>query len=269
MPKYDSNAVNLPCKYRPKTLTDLRGQPHVVQSLLSFVASVEREPASAAFVFHGPTGVGKTAAAWALAFDLGCPHDQPDLGGMHEVPSGMQDGRAVEDLLRSLRFCPLFGWGWKIAIINEADGMTVQAEQIWLDALENLPPKTVVIFTTNELGRLSDRLLSRCEILEFLAGGEAFEADVAKFIKTIWKKETGASLKAIPADLGRFDMAGGTLSIRLALQQIAPYIRSKQPLPASFAVPLIRDVANGVCQSGSAAAKKAWQTRKRKAVQHG
>jgi DNA polymerase III delta prime subunit len=43
----------------------------------------------------------------------------------------------------------MVGSGWKVVIINEADRMTPQAEVMWLDGLEKLPAKTVVVFTTN------------------------------------------------------------------------------------------------------------------------
>ena len=39
-------------------------------------------PHSNAFIFAGSSGVGKTAAAWALANELGC---DPDWGGVVEI----------------------------------------------------------------------------------------------------------------------------------------------------------------------------------------
>jgi DNA polymerase III delta prime subunit len=121
-------------------------------------------PHSNAFIFAGSSGVGKTAAAWALAKDLGC---DPDWGGVVEIPSGTQDGRAVEDLLRRMHLRPMGGSGWKVVIINEADRMTPQAEVMWLDGLEKLPSKTVVVFTTNNLHKLTDRFIRRCEVQRF------------------------------------------------------------------------------------------------------
>jgi hypothetical protein len=76
-------------------------------------------------------------------------------------------------------------------------------------------------------------------------------------------------LRKLPADLGRFELVGGEVSIRLALQQIAPYARSGRPLPKSFGVPLIRETIGGVSVDGSAAAKKAWETRRRNGQHNG
>ena len=172
-----SNGESLVSKYRPQKLREVRGQPEAVRALRSFAAA----PFAHAFVFSGPTGVGKTAAARALAIELGVAADQEELGGLYEIPSGQQDGRAVEDLLRTLRLRPLFGSGWRLAIINEADRMTAQAETIWLDGLENLPERVVVIFTTNAPERLTDRLTSRCEAVEFSGSSRAFRLPPSPF----------------------------------------------------------------------------------------
>jgi hypothetical protein len=58
----------------------------------------------------------------------------------------------------------LFGSGWNVGIINEeSDRMALSVESVWLDALEHLPPKAVVVFTTNDPGRLSRRFRDGCE----------------------------------------------------------------------------------------------------------
>ena len=223
----------LTARYRPERLAGLFGQPAIVETLRGFVA----KPCPTAFVFHGASGVGKTAAAAALAGELGC---DPDWGGVLEIPSGNQDGAAVRELLKSLSLRPLGGSGWKVAIINEADRMTEQAEATWLDGLERLPPKTVVIFTTNNVRRMTDRFVRRCELVEFDSTSEAFREGLEELVRLVWKAETGRELETIPEGLGKFESADDRYSIGLALQQIAPYARTGQDLPAKFAVPFIR-----------------------------
>ena len=60
-------------------------------------------------------------------------------------------------------------------------------------------------------------------------------------VSQVWKRETGNDLDTIPQDLGKFEKAGDEYSIGLALQQIAPYLRTGDSLPASFAVPIVRE----------------------------
>lgn len=260
----DLYATALTSKYAPRSLTEIVGQPAAVQQLRQFVG----DPHSAAFIFHGPTGVGKTAAARALAFDLGCADDFVELGGLSEIPSGKQDGRAVDDLLRGLRLRPLFGSGWKVAIVNEADCMTDQAEAIWLDGLEHLPGKSVVVFTTNDIERLSQRLVGRCELVAFAGEGAELSRGLGRLARRIWKTETQTALRTLPANLGRYELAAGNYSIRLALQQLAPLIRQARSdgsaPPAALAVPFIRGPETLRRESAVAAARKAVATRRRR-----
>ena len=225
---------NLLARHKPARLADIHGQSPVVRSLTAFAAA----PHSNAFIFAGSSGVGKTAAAWALANELGC---DPEWGGVVEIPSGTQDGRAVEDLLRRMHLRPMAGSGWKVVIINEADRMTPQAEVMWLDCLEKLPSKTVVVFTTNNLHRLTDRFVRRCEVQRFDATSDDFRDGMVDAVRQVWKRETGTDLDTIPQDLGKFELGSDEYSIGLALQQIAPYLRTGDPLPASFTVPIIRE----------------------------
>ena len=94
-------------RYSPWSLVELVGQPDAVAVLSEFLLSATSE----AFLFWGGTGVGKSAAAKALARDLGTDVESGDIAGFHEVPSGNQDADAVRHLLRSLRLKPLFGSG--------------------------------------------------------------------------------------------------------------------------------------------------------------
>jgi replication-associated recombination protein RarA len=249
--------ANLPGKYRPASLDQIRGQPGIVQSLTAFAKS----PASAAFVFAGGTGVGKSAMAQCLASALGCEVAEGEFGGLLEIPSGQQDGRAVDDLSSSLALIPLMGSGWRVAIINEADRMTEQAEAVWLDVLERLPPRCVICFTTNDLGRLSDRLLHRCEVFAFESDAKKLRPAIVQLAKQVWKAETGKALRSVPENLGVFDTFSGQASFRLALQQLAGLIRSGRPAPEAIAVPMMRTE-----DPFKAAARKAVETRRRKAL---
>jgi len=132
------------------------------------------------------------------------------------------------------------GSGWKVVIMNEADRMTPQAEVMWLDGLERLPSKTVVIFTTNNLHKLTDRFVRRCEVQRFDATSDDFRDGMVDVVRQVWKQETGRDLDTIPQDLGKFELGSDEYSIALALQQIAPYLRTGDPLPASFTVPIVR-----------------------------
>ena len=114
-------------------------------------------------LFEGPTGVGKTTVAKSIAAELGAC----EFGGLEEIKSGMQDQEAVLRALDTLRYTPMMGSGWKVIIADEADMMSTHAQRIWLSAIEDLPPRSVVIFTTNNPEKFPDRFLDRCERFRF------------------------------------------------------------------------------------------------------
>jgi len=131
--------------FQPKSLAEILGQDQAVAVLRAFAA----RPHPAAMLFAGGTGVGKTSAALALAAALGCDVAAREMGGVTSVASGEQTADAVRGAFQSLWYCPMRGSGWKVLVVNEADRMSTAAETIWLDALENIPGRSVIVFTTN------------------------------------------------------------------------------------------------------------------------
>src|SRR5437016_587114 len=89
----DDKAASLVEKYRPRCLAELLGQPDVRSALETFVTA----PYPAAMLFVGETGMGKTSAAYALAYELGCLPEDGELGGLYEIPSGSQTADSVRE----------------------------------------------------------------------------------------------------------------------------------------------------------------------------
>ena len=174
-------------KYRPLSLDAIWGQESVVKVLTKFAS----QPYSTSMLFEGPTGTGKTSAALALAAALGCDLQQQEFGGVQTIASGEQSADAVRETCRLMWNTPMYGSGWKVVIVNEADRMHPAAETVWLDRLESLPPRTVVIFTTNYTSRLSQRFMDRCTRLAFESNADALRASATQFAAALWRAETG------------------------------------------------------------------------------
>jgi hypothetical protein len=220
----DEDSPKLTDKYRPRTLSEVLGQPEIVASLQRFVTA----PYSCAMLFTGDSGIGKTSAAYALAHDLGCAVEEGEFGGVFEIPSGSQSAESVRRLLDSLRYRPLCGSGWRVLMVNECDRMALPVETIWLDALEHLPPQTVVIFTTNEPARLSQRFRNRCEEYAFQGGSERLKPWIEALAQRLWEKE-GVGPKPDLDGLGMPNLGDAgtmTASFRLALQQLQRLLRA-------------------------------------------
>jgi len=185
--------------------------------LNGFVAN----PHPTAFLCEGETGTGKTTAALALAGELGCAVEQVEFGGVWSIASGEQSADAVREMYRRLHLTTMYGSGWKVAIVNEADRMSKAAETIWLDALENLPSRSVVVFTTNFSNALPSRFKDRCIRLRFVADPARLRADAKLLVEGVWRQESGRSPSPeIVERVLAAGVEGGKLSFRRIVQAL-------------------------------------------------
>jgi hypothetical protein len=227
--------IRLDEKYRPTTLSEVIGQGAAVFQLETFLDA----PHSTAFLFEGESGVGKSSMARALANDLGVDRDW----GFDWIESAKGDMEAVERSLKMLRHVAP-GSGWKLILVDEADLMTPKASHLWLSALENLPPKSIVVFTTNRPSHFPDRFLDRCERLRFESNGANLKQDAQTIVDGIWRKETGSDDAPSVDDLPNTINANGVISFRRAVLALGPMLRAKQmmaPKPPKAVVPPVAD----------------------------
>jgi len=148
-------------KYRPRTIAEFVGLDKPKHILAKFAA----QPYPSAWLFVGPSGVGKTSMAQAL-----CAEIKGELTHSH--------------------FVPLTG-GFHVVLIDEADRMTPAAQLALLSKLDAtaFPPNTVFIFTCNSTDGLEPRFLSRCRVIEFSSYGMAGE--IAEYLDKVWHMEGG------------------------------------------------------------------------------
>jgi DNA polymerase III, delta subunit len=248
--------MNLVDKYRPRVITDILGQPWLVHQLGLYI----EQPYPVAFLFAGNTGTGKTSAALCLARSLGVAMDDEEFGGLHQIASGEQTGETVRMKINAMRVRPFTGSGWKVLIVNEADHMTANAAQIWLDALESIPPQTVIVFTTNSAGKLPARLRDRCEGFQFESGLLSLQPAMRELAARVWAAEVGGDCPDLEA-FGPLIDDRGDVSFRRLLQQMTPFIRSGQRPSCVKRIDTTKATRNG-----RAAALKAWETRRKNAM---
>jgi hypothetical protein len=206
-------AGTLTDRYRPRSLDAILGQPSVVKFLKRFAAN----PGPMAFLCEGETGTGKTTVALALAAELGCSVEHAEFGGVWTIASGEQSADSVRETYRRLSLTPMFGNGWKVAIVNEADRMNKSAETIWLDALENLPARSVVVFTTNFCSTLSSRFRDRCVRLTFASDPKRLDAEARLLVDGIWRQEIG---KPPPSEIVAKVLAAGVEDGKLSFRRV-------------------------------------------------
>ncbi len=167
-------------KWRPQTLDDLVGQPHVARTLSNAVAEGRL---AHAYVFAGLRGTGKTSVARILAKSLNCEKG-PATAPCNQCTSCSEitEGRSLDvmeldaasrtgvDNIRELQevvsYAPVRD-RYRVLIIDEAHMLSKAAFNALLKTLEEPPPRVVFILATTEIQKLLPTILSRCQVFEF------------------------------------------------------------------------------------------------------
>lgn len=149
-------------RYRPKTLSRVRGQEAVTSRLKAFVESKNMPH----LLFAGPAGVGKTSAAIALAKDLfgDTWHNSvlelnaSDERGIDVVRNKIKDfarSRAIQDV------------PFKLIYLDEADALTKDAQHALRRTMEDYAQSTRFILSCNYSSKIISPIQSRCAIFRF------------------------------------------------------------------------------------------------------
>ena len=210
-----------------------------------FRRAVQRGRVAHAYLFLGPSGVGKRLVARRIAQALFCGKHEPGdldacgacsackqiLAGVHpdlltvglpegkrELPIeaflGAPDRRGREGLLKELSLRPMSA-NHRIAIIDAADRMNEASANALLKTLEEPPPDSILILISSSSDALLPTIRSRCQPLLFAALPEHDVADL--LIAQEWERDTGAA-----AEIAR--LSNGSLDV--ARQLLEPGLRS-------------------------------------------
>ncbi len=161
--------------------SDIIGQDHIKDHLKS---AIENGKISHAYIIHGEKNAGKEFIAETFAMALECEDEtgvepcmechsckqavtknHPDIITLiHEKPGTI----GVEDIRRSIvsdvSVRPYSG-KWKIYLINDAEKMSVQAQNALLKTLEEPPEYVVILLLTSNMSALLPTIISRSTVL--------------------------------------------------------------------------------------------------------
>ena len=134
-------------------------------------AAVADEGPAHAYLFHGPSGVGKRAAAIAFAGELIGDHGRVERGAHPDVyliePIGDQIRiDDIRELRRDLHMRP-FEADRRVYLLYSAETMNEDAADALLKDLEEPPPYAVIVLVADDLGPLPDTIRSRCQLVPF------------------------------------------------------------------------------------------------------
>jgi len=160
---------------------DIIGQKNVIKSLKN---SIINNMVSHAYIFEGPEGIGKKTVSSVFANALLCESGQaepcqhcrscvkyssknhPDIKTVMISDSAFIGVDAIREFRKDVYIKPYESLR-KIYIINDADKMTVQAQNSLLKVLEEPPEYAVIILNAVNASLLLPTILSRAVLIRF------------------------------------------------------------------------------------------------------
>lgn len=146
--------MSLYIKYRPVEFNEIVGNSDTVMYLEEVIKDKKNIPH--VFLFHGPTGCGKTTMARILAKELGAT-------GINIKEINSADFRGIDtvrDMIRSSRYQSI-GGGNRVWIIDEVHQQTTAAQTALLKLLEDTPSNAYYILCTTEPDKLLPTIKGR------------------------------------------------------------------------------------------------------------
>jgi len=149
-------------KYRPRKLDEVAGQDHIISNIKSYV----RRKNLPHLIFSGPAGVGKTAAAVAMARELFV-----DTWSENFTELNASDERGIEVVRNKIknfaRTMPIGGSDFKIIFLDEADALTDAAQSALRRTMERYSGTCRFILSCNYSSKIIDPIQSRCSVYRF------------------------------------------------------------------------------------------------------
>ena len=149
-------------KYRPRKLNEVVGQEAIIKNLQSYV----RKRNLPHLIFSGPAGVGKTAAAVAMAREF-----YGDTWSENFTELNASDERGIEVVRNTIknfaRTMPIGKASFKIIFLDEADALTDAAQSALRRTMERYSGTCRFILSCNYSSKIIEPIQSRCSVYRF------------------------------------------------------------------------------------------------------
>jgi DNA polymerase III delta prime subunit len=159
-------------KYRPQTVQDCIIPETAKKIFQECVDTGEIQN----FLLSGPAGVGKTTVAQAMCKQIGLNYmfiNASEERGIDTLRTKIMDYASTIS----------FTGGRKVIILDEADGITPEAQHGLRGVIESFSDNCTFIFTCNYKSKIIDALQSRCALVDFTLRGNDKVRMAADFYK--------------------------------------------------------------------------------------
>lgn len=164
-------------KYRPRTLAEMVMPPVTRTAMQNFLDNGEIPH----LLLHGPAGSGKTTVAKVLYETIPC--------SVLELNASSGD-RGVDTMKTKVKqfaaSAPMPGKELKVVFLDEADGLTLDAQKALRNTIEAYQASCRFLFTCNHFDKMHDAIISRCMCFEF---SQFPMADMKKHACGVLRKE--------------------------------------------------------------------------------
>ncbi len=149
-------------KYRPKNLSEVKGQEKIVERIKAMV----QQKNIPNLLLAGPPGVGKTSLILATAREL---YGDDWRANILETNASMDRGIQMirETILDYARTKAFGNFPFKICILDEADSLTKEAQQAMRRMMEQYASTTRFCLLANYASKIIDPIQSRCTVFRF------------------------------------------------------------------------------------------------------
>ncbi|XP_018330316.2 replication factor C subunit 5 [Agrilus planipennis] len=156
---------NLPWveKYRPSTLDDLVSHEEIIKTINKFIIQ-DQFPH---LLFYGPPGTGKTSTILACARQLYSPKQFTSMVLEMNASDDRGIGVVRGQILTFASTKTIFKSGFKLIILDEADAMTMDAQNALRRIIEKYTENVRFCIICNYLSKIMPALQSRCTRFRF------------------------------------------------------------------------------------------------------
>jgi len=241
------------------------GTEHQPRARVALTAALASGP-SHAYLFRGPRGAGKRAAARAFAAEILAtaaedpadarrralldPSPHPDLAWLR--PPGAQHlvDDVRESVIRASSLSPAEG-ARRVFVIEEAEDLRDESQNALLKTLEEPAPFAHLILICSEPELLAETIISRCAPVEF---GPLAPDAVLEALGAGDEAATAARLSGGDVELARLLLGEGGIALRATAEAAARSARSADATPEPWRGLL--DAASEAGQEAGAAEEK-------------